>query len=71
MKEPWKKTLCATDECQKYVFDATGRVNEEAYLYPDVDNELMTQFTCPRCGVSETWGVTRRRVAKLLYDRLH
>ncbi len=38
-------------------------------IYPDMDNELLTQFTCPRCSKVTTWGVTRRSVQKQLYER--
>jgi predicted RNA-binding Zn-ribbon protein involved in translation (DUF1610 family) len=43
---------------------------EKYKIYPDIDNEVMTQFTCPRCGKVITWGITRRQVMKTLYERL-
>lgn len=70
MSEPWKKVFCWNPECQKLVFKADGSVDPDTYLYPDIDNSVMTQFTCPRCGGVETWGVTRREVARILYERI-
>ena len=68
--EPWKRTVCENPECFKQALGAIGLVKEEAYLYPVIDNEVMTQFTCPECGTHQTWGVTRRQVQKILYERL-
>jgi len=50
--------------------DADGNVREGHHIKPDVDNGVMTQFTCPRCGKVETWGITRREVARILNERL-
>jgi len=69
MADPWKKVFCWSPECQKLVFKEDGSVNTDQYLYPDIDTEEITQFTCPRCGDVETWGVTRRNIAKTLYER--
>ena len=79
MSEPWKSILCDSDQCVSEMFEPeesgspVAKLNQEtidAYkIYPDIDNEVMTQFTCPRCGKIETWGVTRRAVAKTLYER--
>ncbi len=71
MSEPWKVIVCSSDSCQASAFDVGGNVLEGYHVYPDVDVEYMTQFTCPGCGKVETWGPTRCRVAKLLYERLN
>jgi predicted nucleic-acid-binding Zn-ribbon protein len=68
--EPWKTTICQSEQCLKEAVDETGHVKKEYRILPDVDNSLMTQFTCSRCGQVETWGITRRHVAKVLYERL-
>jgi predicted nucleic-acid-binding Zn-ribbon protein len=68
--EPWKKIVCQTEECLQEALDTQGKVRSDYYILPDVDNEVLTQFTCPRCGFIETWGITRRKVAKALYERL-
>jgi len=49
----------------------TKEAIEKYKIYPDIDNAVMTQFTCPRCGEVVTWGVTRRQVAKTLYKRFN
>lgn len=79
MSEPWKSILCDSDQCISKMFETEesgsviAKLNQETIddykIYPDIDNEVMTQFTCPRCGKVETWGVTRRDVAKTLYER--
>ena len=79
MSEPWKSTICDSDECisEQWAPEFPGSPNsklnqdtvEDYKIYPDIDNEVMTQFTCPRCGKIETWGVTRSAVAKTLYER--
>jgi len=69
MSEPWKVIYCQSDTCAKLFLGANAEVLEEYKLYPDVDNEAVVQFTCPRCGQVETWGVTRQKVAKTLYER--
>jgi predicted RNA-binding Zn-ribbon protein involved in translation (DUF1610 family) len=71
MSEPWKVIVCGSEECQKKAFDAKGNVIAGYYIKPDVDTDYMTQFTCPRCGKVETWGVTRREVAKILHKRIN
>ncbi len=38
-------------------------------IYPEIDTPEFTQFKCPLCGKIETWGITRRQVAKTLYER--
>ena len=79
MSEPWKSILCDSDQCVSEMFEPeeagspVAKLNQETIddykIYPDIDNEVMTQFTCPRCGKIETWGVTRRSVAKTRYER--
>ena len=69
MFEPWKRIICPEAACQKETFDDDGNVKEGYYIVPDMDTEYATQFTCPRCGHTETWGPTRRTVAKTLYER--
>lgn len=69
MTDPWKRILCWSPECEKFVFDEDGNVNPGMYIRPDIDTEEITQFTCPRCGLVETWGMSRRRVAQVLYER--
>lgn len=81
MSEPWKVIICDSDECIKEMSEPeepgslVSKLNQETLedykIYPDVDNEMMTQFTCPRCGKVQTWGVTRRQVAKVLYERFN
>lgn len=68
--EPWKTTICQSEECLKETIDEDGKVKTKYRLLPDVDNEVMTQFTCSNCGRVETWGITRRYIAKVLYERL-
>lgn len=70
MSEPWKVIVCQNEECLRFAFDAEGKVKDGYHLYPDIDNDVLTQFTCPRCGKVETWGITRRQVAQVLYERL-
>jgi len=67
--EIWKRIICSSPECLKINFSAAEKISEESYIYPDIDNQVMTQFTCPRCGRVETWGLTRRKIAKVLYER--
>ena len=79
MSEPWKVIICDSDQCVSEMFEPeepgspTSKLNQETIekyqIHPDVDTEEFTQFTCPRCGKVETWGVTRRQVAKTLYER--
>jgi predicted RNA-binding Zn-ribbon protein involved in translation (DUF1610 family) len=79
MSEPWKTIICDSDDCISEQFaplspgSPNSKLNQdtiEAYkIYPDIDTKAVTQFTCPRCGKIETWGATRRQVAKTLYER--
>jgi phage FluMu protein Com len=69
MTDPWKAIYCQSDKCAKLLLDTNGKALAEYKVYPDVDNEAVVQFTCPRCGQVETWGVTRQKVAKTLYER--
>ncbi len=79
MREPWKSILCDSEQCISEMFKEkeSDSLNTkldpetiESYkIYPDIDNDLLSQFTCPRCGKVETWGVTRRNVAKILYEK--
>lgn len=79
MSDPWKTIICDSDEC---ISEQTAPVSpgspnsklnqdtiEDYKIRPDIDNEEMTQFTCLRCGKVETWGPTRRNVARVLYER--
>jgi len=47
----------------------TNEAIQNYKIYPEIANEVMAQFKCPRCGKVQTWGVTRREVAKTLYER--
>ncbi len=79
MVEPWKTILCDSEQCISEMSEPEEegfpviKLNqdtiEEYKIYPDIDNAVMTQFTCPRCGTVTTWGVTRRQIAKTLYER--
>ncbi len=69
MSEPWKMTICDDPACFFESVDEKGNVREEFKIYPEIDTPEFTQFTCPRCGKTETWGVTRRNVQKILYER--
>lgn len=79
MSEPWKVVLCDSKECiskmtspetpGSRIHKLNNETIEKYKIHPDIDNELLTQFTCPRCGKVQTWGVTRRQVAKTLYER--
>jgi predicted RNA-binding Zn-ribbon protein involved in translation (DUF1610 family) len=51
------------------MFGEEESVIKDYKIYPDIDTEAITQFTCPRCGKVETWGETRRSVARVLYER--
>lgn len=68
--EPWKRIVCSNKNCMAQALDLAGNVKAAAYILPEIDNETLTQFTCPLCGTTETWGVTRRKIAKTLYERL-
>jgi hypothetical protein len=70
MFEPWKKIVCQNEQCFQESLTESGEVKPGFHLSPDLDTAAVTQFTCPRCGQVETWGVTRRQVAKVLYERL-
>ncbi len=69
MSEPWKTILCDSDQCISEMFGAEETAIEYHKIYPDIDTEEITQFTCPRCGKIETWGPTRSQVARVLYER--
>ncbi len=69
MSDPWKTIICDGPACFFESVNADGTVKGEAKIYPEIDNEVTTQFTCPRCGKIETWGPTRRDVARVLYER--
>lgn len=71
MSEPWKVIVCNSPECMSESLDEAGKVKKGYHIYPDIDTAEFTQFTCPRCGRVETWGITRRKVAKTLYERLN
>ena len=66
MIEPWKKMLCNSPECLSQVNQDTIK---DYTMLPDIDNEVMTQFTCRHCGKVQTWGVTVRAVTKVLYEK--
>lgn len=77
--EPWKAIICDSDQCMSEMFvpdnmrAEDNSLNTEALerykIYPDVDTEEVTQFTCPRCGKVTTWGITRRNIARQLHER--
>ena len=69
MTEPWKNIICDDPACFFNSIDEAGVVREEFRIFPEIDTPEFTQFTCPRCGKTETWGVTRRQVAKTLYEK--
>ncbi len=69
MAEPWKVIICDSEKCMSGTLDAGGKVKEDYKVYPEIDTPEFTQFTCPRCGKVETWGVTRRNVARIIYER--
>lgn len=70
MPEPWKVIVCGQEQCMAEALDEKGAVKTEYRIYPDADTAEFTQFTCKRCGHVETWGVTRRNVAKVLFERI-
>lgn len=77
--EEWKSIICDSAKCVSEMFvpenmkAVDNSLNEMAVqkykIYPDIDNETVTQFTCNRCGKVTTWGVTRRSIAKQLHER--
>lgn len=79
MHEPWKAILCDSEKCISEMFVPENmkvqdnRLTDEAIqkfkIGPDLDTTYMTTFKCPRCGKVTTWGITRRDVAKILYER--
>jgi len=81
MPESWKTILCDSEQCISQMFKSEGaglpitKISKETLekykVYPDIDNDVMTQFTCPKCGKVVTWGVTRRKIAKTLYERFN
>ena len=70
MHDPWKVIICEAEECFHAALNKDGSVREEYKIYPEIDTPEFTQFSCPRCGYVEVWGVTRRQVAKTLYERM-
>jgi len=70
MFEPWKKIVCQNEQCLQEALTEKGNVRPGYHILPDLDTPAVTQFTCPRCGKVETWGVTRRQVARVLYERV-
>ena len=79
MVEPWKSIICDSGQCISEMFvpenmkasdnSLTDDAIEKYKIYPEVDDEYMTVFRCPRCDKSTTWGITRRKIAKTLYER--
>lgn len=69
MSEEWKRIVCQQDECFQRALDAKGKVRSEFYLKPEIDTEEVTQFRCPHCGTVETWGPTRRKIARILWEK--
>ena len=79
MVEPWKSIICDSEQCVSEMFvpqnmkASDNSLTDEAIakfkIYPEIDDEYMTVFRCSRCGRSTTWGVTRRKIAKTLYER--
>ena len=69
MNEPWKTIVCDDPACFFKSIDEKGNIREGFKIYPELDTAEFTQFKCPLCGKIETWGVTRRQVAKTLYER--
>jgi len=69
MLEPWKVIICQQNKCLAEAFQEDGSVKSDYRITPDVDTLEVTQFTCPRCGTVETWGITRRTIAKTLWER--
>jgi len=77
--EPWKAILCDSEKCISLMFvpenmkaidnSLTDEATEKFKIYPEIDTKELTQFTCPRCGKTTTWGVTRRNIAKQLHER--
>ena len=78
MTEPWKAIICDSERCREEMHSPVSpgsrisKLNQDTIedykIYPDIDNEVMTQFTCRRCGKVHTWGVTRRAAVKALYE---
>jgi len=69
MSEPWKVIICQQEKCLAEAFEEDGSVRSGYHITPDVDTAEVTQFTCPRGGHVETWGPTRRDIAKTLWER--
>ncbi len=76
--EKWKSIICDSDKCISEMFvpenmrAANNSLNDMALdkykIYPDVDTEELTQFTCRNCGKVTVWGPTRRSIHKKLYE---
>lgn len=79
MSDPWKVIICDSPKCVSEMFVPENMKAEDNSLndmalskykiYPDVDTEELTQFTCRNCGDVTAWGPTRRSIAKQLYER--
>ncbi|KKL76325.1 hypothetical protein LCGC14_1746460 [marine sediment metagenome] len=77
--EKWKSIICDSDKCISEMFipenmrAADNSLNDMALqkykIYPDVDTEELTQFTCRRCGKVTAWGPTQRSIHKQLHER--
>lgn len=80
-RETWKAILCDSNKCINEMFisknmkTSDNSLTDEAIalykIYPDIDNDVMTQFTCPRCGKTITWGITRKKIQKILYEKFN
>lgn len=79
MTEEWKSIICDSPECISKMFvpenmkavdnSLTTAALEKYKIYPDVDTEELTQFTCRNCGKVTAWGPTRRSIAQQLHER--
>ena len=69
MLEPWEFIVCSSSVCHVEAFGPNGKVRTNYYIYPDEKTGYTIQFVCPRCGLIETWGPARRKIAKILYER--
>ena len=77
--EEWKTIICDSDQCLSEMFVSENMKAEDNSLnanalqkykiWPDIDNESTTQFTCLRCGKVTTWGTERRNVMEQLHER--
>lgn len=79
MPDPWKVTMCDSDPCISEMFEPTeygskfSKLNQDTIekykIYPEIDTEELTRFTCPRCGKVQKWGPQRQSIAKTLYEK--